>query len=95
MQDLPAEDVEEELLENGHSSLILQKSCPDQYASLKEEEVKKERKQNMGIMLEKLYSVFKLTYSERILKECLIEHKSNSILYLNKVESLFLAGCVG
>ncbi len=51
MQDLPAEDVEEELLENGHSSLILQKSCPDQYASLKEEEVKKD----MGIMLEKLY----------------------------------------
>lgn len=54
MQELPAEDVEEELLENGHSSLILQKSCPDQFASLKEEEVKRERKQNMGIMLEKL-----------------------------------------
>lgn len=54
VQELPAEDVEEELLENGHSSVILQKSCPDQYASLKEEEVKRERKQNMGIMLEKL-----------------------------------------
>lgn len=40
MQELPAEDVKEELIENGHSSLILQKSCPDQYASLKEEEVK-------------------------------------------------------
>uniref|UniRef100_A0A672L191 3'(2'),5'-bisphosphate nucleotidase 1 n=2 Tax=Sinocyclocheilus grahami TaxID=75366 RepID=A0A672L191_SINGR len=38
-EELPAEDFEEELLENGHSSLILQKSCPDQYASLKEEEL--------------------------------------------------------
>uniref|UniRef100_A0A673HPR5 3'(2'),5'-bisphosphate nucleotidase 1 n=1 Tax=Sinocyclocheilus rhinocerous TaxID=307959 RepID=A0A673HPR5_9TELE len=44
-EELPAEDAEEELLENGHSSLILQKSCPDQYASLKEEEVKREKKQ--------------------------------------------------
>uniref|UniRef100_A0A672L1B6 3'(2'),5'-bisphosphate nucleotidase 1 n=1 Tax=Sinocyclocheilus grahami TaxID=75366 RepID=A0A672L1B6_SINGR len=44
-EELPAEDFEEELLENGHSSLILQKSCPDQYASLKEEEVKREKKQ--------------------------------------------------
>lgn len=73
MQELPAEDVEEELLETGHNSLILQKSCPDQYASLKEEEVKRKRKQNMGIMLEKLllfnkYTVFKLTYSEPVLK---------------------------
>uniref|UniRef100_A0A8C1PT40 3'(2'),5'-bisphosphate nucleotidase 1 n=1 Tax=Cyprinus carpio TaxID=7962 RepID=A0A8C1PT40_CYPCA len=51
-EELPAEDVEEELLETGHNSLILQKSCPDQYASLKEEEVKRKRKQNMGIMLE-------------------------------------------
>uniref|UniRef100_A0A673HTK0 3'(2'),5'-bisphosphate nucleotidase 1 n=1 Tax=Sinocyclocheilus rhinocerous TaxID=307959 RepID=A0A673HTK0_9TELE len=33
-EELPAEDAEEELLENGHSSLILQKSCPDQYARL-------------------------------------------------------------
>uniref|UniRef100_A0A8C1UPY7 3'(2'),5'-bisphosphate nucleotidase 1 n=1 Tax=Cyprinus carpio TaxID=7962 RepID=A0A8C1UPY7_CYPCA len=46
-EELPAEDVEEELLETGHNSLILQKSCPDQYASLKEEEVKRKRKQNM------------------------------------------------
>uniref|UniRef100_A0A8C1UR80 3'(2'),5'-bisphosphate nucleotidase 1 n=1 Tax=Cyprinus carpio TaxID=7962 RepID=A0A8C1UR80_CYPCA len=38
-EELPAEDVEEELLETGHNSLILQKSCPDQYASLKEEEL--------------------------------------------------------
>ncbi|RXN26754.1 3 (2),5 -bisphosphate nucleotidase 1 [Labeo rohita] len=38
-EELPAEVVEEDLIENGHSSLILQKSCPDQYASLKEEEM--------------------------------------------------------
>uniref|UniRef100_A0A8C1D6E0 3'(2'),5'-bisphosphate nucleotidase 1 n=1 Tax=Cyprinus carpio carpio TaxID=630221 RepID=A0A8C1D6E0_CYPCA len=50
-EELPAEAVEEDLIENGQSSLILQKSCPDQYASLKEEEVKRNRKRNMGIML--------------------------------------------
>ncbi|XP_056118665.1 3'(2'),5'-bisphosphate nucleotidase 1 isoform X1 [Rhinichthys klamathensis goyatoka] len=38
-EELPDESVEEDLIENGHSSLILQKSCPDQYASLKEEEL--------------------------------------------------------
>ncbi|XP_016351605.1 3'(2'),5'-bisphosphate nucleotidase 1-like isoform X3 [Sinocyclocheilus anshuiensis] len=38
-EELPAEAVEEDLIENGQSSLILQKSCPDQYASLKEEEL--------------------------------------------------------
>uniref|UniRef100_A0A673HES7 3'(2'),5'-bisphosphate nucleotidase 1 n=1 Tax=Sinocyclocheilus rhinocerous TaxID=307959 RepID=A0A673HES7_9TELE len=48
-EELPAEAVEEDLIENGQSSLILQKSCPDQYASLKEEEVKRNRKQNMVI----------------------------------------------
>uniref|UniRef100_A0A8C1GJZ6 3'(2'),5'-bisphosphate nucleotidase 1 n=1 Tax=Cyprinus carpio TaxID=7962 RepID=A0A8C1GJZ6_CYPCA len=50
-EELPAEAVEEDLIENGQSNLILQKSCPDQYASLKEEEVKRNRKRNMGIML--------------------------------------------
>uniref|UniRef100_A0A672MRV6 3'(2'),5'-bisphosphate nucleotidase 1 n=1 Tax=Sinocyclocheilus grahami TaxID=75366 RepID=A0A672MRV6_SINGR len=48
-EELPAEAVEEDLIENGQSSLILQKSCPDEYASLKEEEVKRNRKQNMVI----------------------------------------------
>ncbi|XP_016086140.1 3'(2'),5'-bisphosphate nucleotidase 1-like isoform X3 [Sinocyclocheilus grahami] len=38
-EELPAEAVEEDLIENGQSSLILQKSCPDEYASLKEEEL--------------------------------------------------------
>ncbi|XP_039548864.1 3'(2'),5'-bisphosphate nucleotidase 1 isoform X1 [Pimephales promelas] len=38
-EELPDESVEEDLIEDGHSSLILQKSCPDQYASLKEEEL--------------------------------------------------------
>uniref|UniRef100_A0A8C2HLX0 Bisphosphate nucleotidase 1 n=1 Tax=Cyprinus carpio TaxID=7962 RepID=A0A8C2HLX0_CYPCA len=38
-EELPAEAVEEDLIENGQSNLILQKSCPDQYASLKEEEL--------------------------------------------------------
>nr|XP_021324071.1 3'(2'),5'-bisphosphate nucleotidase 1 isoform X1 [Danio rerio] len=38
-EDLPAETVEDDLIENGQNSLILEKSCPDQYASLKEEEL--------------------------------------------------------
>ncbi|XP_051511457.1 3'(2'),5'-bisphosphate nucleotidase 1-like isoform X2 [Myxocyprinus asiaticus] len=38
-EDLPVEAVEENLIESGQNSVILQKSCPNQYASLKEEEL--------------------------------------------------------
>ncbi|XP_051954885.1 3'(2'),5'-bisphosphate nucleotidase 1-like [Xyrauchen texanus] len=38
-EDLPVEAVEENLIESGKNSVILQKSCPNQYASLKEEEL--------------------------------------------------------
>ncbi|XP_051501334.1 3'(2'),5'-bisphosphate nucleotidase 1-like [Myxocyprinus asiaticus] len=38
-EDLPVEAVEEDLIESGQNSVILQKSCPVQYASLKEEEL--------------------------------------------------------
>ncbi|XP_065119817.1 3'(2'),5'-bisphosphate nucleotidase 1 [Paramisgurnus dabryanus] len=38
-EDLPAEPVDDDLIESGQNSAILQKSCPDQYTSLKEEEL--------------------------------------------------------
>ncbi|XP_036941992.1 3'(2'),5'-bisphosphate nucleotidase 1 [Acanthopagrus latus] len=38
-EDLPAEEVKEELIENGHSEEILQKTCPAEYSGLKEEEL--------------------------------------------------------
>ncbi|XP_072543961.1 3'(2'),5'-bisphosphate nucleotidase 1 isoform X1 [Salminus brasiliensis] len=38
-EDLPSEAVEEELIETSQYDLILQKRCPDEYSSLKEEEL--------------------------------------------------------
>ncbi|TRY86337.1 hypothetical protein DNTS_016139, partial [Danionella cerebrum] len=38
-EELPAEDVEEDLIESRLEGLILEKPCPDQYAGLKEEEL--------------------------------------------------------
>lgn len=38
-QDLPAEEIKEELIESGHADEILQKTCPAEYCQLKEEEV--------------------------------------------------------
>ncbi|KAM8726452.1 3'(2'),5'-bisphosphate nucleotidase 1 isoform 1-T2 [Acanthopagrus schlegelii] len=38
-EDLPAEEIKEELIENGHSEEILQKTCPAEYSGLKEEEL--------------------------------------------------------
>lgn len=38
-QDLPAEEVQEDLIESGQSEEILQKSCPAEYSAFKEEEV--------------------------------------------------------
>uniref|UniRef100_A0A8C9R242 3'(2'),5'-bisphosphate nucleotidase 1 n=2 Tax=Scleropages formosus TaxID=113540 RepID=A0A8C9R242_SCLFO len=38
-EDLPAEAVEEELIENGQSEEILQKPCPSEYINIKEEEL--------------------------------------------------------
>lgn len=39
MQELPAEDVREDLIETGQVEEILQKLCPAEYSGLKEEEV--------------------------------------------------------
>ncbi|XP_074540893.1 3'(2'),5'-bisphosphate nucleotidase 1 isoform X1 [Halichoeres trimaculatus] len=38
-EELPAEEVKEDLIENGQSAEILQKTCPAEYSSLKEEEL--------------------------------------------------------
>ncbi|KAM4712816.1 3'(2'),5'-bisphosphate nucleotidase 1 isoform 2-T2 [Anableps anableps] len=38
-EDLPSEEVQEDLIENGQAEEILQKSCPEQYEALKEEEL--------------------------------------------------------
>ncbi|XP_034967255.1 3'(2'),5'-bisphosphate nucleotidase 1 [Zootoca vivipara] len=38
-EDLPPEDVDEELLENGQCEEILKKTCPQQYTNIKEEEL--------------------------------------------------------
>ncbi|XP_017311993.1 3'(2'),5'-bisphosphate nucleotidase 1 isoform X1 [Ictalurus punctatus] len=38
-EDLPAEAVEEDLIETGQNDGILQKPCPDEYSDLKEEEL--------------------------------------------------------
>ncbi|XP_047429223.1 3'(2'),5'-bisphosphate nucleotidase 1 [Mugil cephalus] len=38
-EDLPAEEVQEDLIETGQSEEILQKSCPAEYSELKEEEL--------------------------------------------------------
>lgn len=39
-QDLPAEAVEDDLVETRQQDEILQKPCPNEYSKLKEEEVK-------------------------------------------------------
>lgn len=39
LQDLPAEKVEDDLIEKGQEEEILQKSCPEEFQDLKEEEV--------------------------------------------------------
>ncbi|KAK5616518.1 3'(2'),5'-bisphosphate nucleotidase 1 [Crenichthys baileyi] len=38
-EDLPAEEVQEDLIENGQAEDILQRSCPEEYRALKEEEL--------------------------------------------------------
>ncbi|XP_027140029.1 3'(2'),5'-bisphosphate nucleotidase 1 isoform X1 [Larimichthys crocea] len=38
-EELPAEEVREDLIESGHSEEILQKTCPAEYRELKEEEL--------------------------------------------------------
>uniref|UniRef100_A0A1A8JDG9 3'(2'),5'-bisphosphate nucleotidase 1 n=1 Tax=Nothobranchius kuhntae TaxID=321403 RepID=A0A1A8JDG9_NOTKU len=38
-EDLPAEEVKEDLIELGHFDEVLQKNCPDEFRSLKEEEL--------------------------------------------------------
>lgn len=38
-EDLPSEEVKEELIETGQSEEILQKTCPPEYSELKEEEL--------------------------------------------------------
>ncbi|KAI7799908.1 3'(2'),5'-bisphosphate nucleotidase 1 [Triplophysa rosa] len=38
-EDLPAESVEDDLIEIGLNSVVLQKPCPNQYTNLKEEEL--------------------------------------------------------
>ncbi|XP_041814021.1 3'(2'),5'-bisphosphate nucleotidase 1 [Chelmon rostratus] len=38
-EELPAEQIKEDLIENGHSQEILQKTCPAEYSGLKEEEI--------------------------------------------------------
>ncbi|XP_060907764.1 3'(2'),5'-bisphosphate nucleotidase 1 isoform X1 [Labrus mixtus] len=38
-EELPAEEIKEDLIENGHSEEILQKTCPAEYSGLKEEEL--------------------------------------------------------
>ncbi|KAL3052287.1 hypothetical protein OYC64_004939 [Pagothenia borchgrevinki] len=38
-EDLPPEEIKEDLIESGHSEEILQKTCPAEYRDLKEEEL--------------------------------------------------------
>lgn len=38
-QELPCEEVREDLVENGQNEEILQKKCPPEYSELTEEEV--------------------------------------------------------
>ncbi|KAF1376796.1 hypothetical protein PFLUV_G00215160 [Perca fluviatilis] len=38
-EELPAEEIKEDLIEGGHSEEILQKTCPAEYSGLKEEEL--------------------------------------------------------
>ncbi|XP_068198164.1 3'(2'),5'-bisphosphate nucleotidase 1 isoform X3 [Antennarius striatus] len=38
-EDLPSEETSEDLIEDGHSEEILQKTCPAEYSGLKEEEL--------------------------------------------------------
>ncbi|MED6273760.1 3'(2'),5'-bisphosphate nucleotidase 1 [Characodon lateralis] len=38
-EDLPTEEVQEDLIENGQAEDILQRSCPERYRALKEEEL--------------------------------------------------------
>ncbi|XP_038582207.1 3'(2'),5'-bisphosphate nucleotidase 1 isoform X1 [Micropterus salmoides] len=38
-EELPEEEIREDLIENGHSEEILQKTCPAEYSGLKEEEL--------------------------------------------------------
>uniref|UniRef100_UPI0037E897B8 3'(2'),5'-bisphosphate nucleotidase 1-like n=1 Tax=Semicossyphus pulcher TaxID=241346 RepID=UPI0037E897B8 len=38
-EELPDEEIKEDLIENGHSEEILQKTCPAEYSGLKEEEL--------------------------------------------------------
>ncbi|XP_044026409.1 3'(2'),5'-bisphosphate nucleotidase 1 isoform X2 [Siniperca chuatsi] len=38
-EELPEEEIREDLIENGHSEEILQKTCPAEYRGLKEEEL--------------------------------------------------------
>lgn len=38
-EELPAEDIREDLIENGYSEEILQKPCPAEYSGVKEEEL--------------------------------------------------------
>lgn len=40
MQELPYEEITEDLIENGEAEEILQKVCPSEYSGLKEEEVR-------------------------------------------------------
>lgn len=39
-QELPSEEINSDLIENGHSEEILQRTCPEEYSELKEEEVR-------------------------------------------------------
>lgn len=70
MQELPAEELTEDLIENGQAEEILQKSCPAQYSGLKEEEVTASRfrfnicfqLQVLGLMTGKLsVTIFKIS----------------------------------
>lgn len=38
-EELPDEEVKEDLIESGHSEEILQKTCPEEYSGIKEEEL--------------------------------------------------------
>lgn len=38
-QELVSEEIGDDLIENRHSEEILQKTCPEEYSELKEEEV--------------------------------------------------------
>lgn len=39
-QELPSEEISNDLIENGHSEEILQRTCPEEYSEFKEEEVR-------------------------------------------------------